>query len=187
MGTQYDQQYLGLKKQGEEAKQKVQSLQKDLAGCKQEKLQTGAEINRLQEEKKRLQQQAMQEAGIDSSGEGLEGRLSQAVNGLGSLEKIVRADSDELLPELEAFKREIDARMQQSEQDSRTILSEKNKMKSKETIQAQQDMSSAIDASKDDSRFLGDASDKERDTRVAGEKEMSSQKSRISSYKPRRR
>ena len=145
MSTQYDQQYLGLKKQGEEAKQKIQSLQAAVAGHKQEKLQINGEINRLNEEKKRLQQLAMQEAGIDSSREGLEdrmsgdsdskrsmiqkqiaeveskinglaskgrnleekisgiqsrdipeaeGRLSQAVNGLGSLEKIVRADTE---------------------------------------------------------------------------------------------
>lgn len=96
-------------------------------------------------------------------------------------------EMEELSREIEAVEKDFDARMKQNEQDAGTIQKELGKMKSKETGKAQQDMDAAIDTAKKDARFMGDASAKEKDTRIAGKKEMGSQKNRLSGFKPSRR
>lgn len=99
----------------------------------------------------------------------------------------IEREMEELAREIETIEKDFDARMKQTEQDASTIKNELGKMKSKETGKAQQDMGASVEAAKEDARFMGDASSKEKETRTAGKKEMGSQKNRLKGFKPRRR
>ncbi len=112
---------------------------------------------------------------------------SDAMDNINRNHEQIDREMEELAREIEAVEKNFDARMKQTEQDAGTIKNELGKMKSKETGKAQQDMGAAINAAKEDARFMGDASAKEKDTRIAGKKEMGSQKNRLKGFKPRRR
>lgn len=128
---------------------------------------------------------ATRDAGTEEGGK----ELNKAVKG--SMDKVDKehekqsAQMTSVFNDIDKVEKDFSRRKDQTNDDAKTIASGTAKMKSRESTDSQRKMRDAEGIAKKDADYLGKSAEKERTTRTEGEKEMSDQKSKLASIKPK--
>lgn len=127
------------------------------------------------------------DAGTSEGGKEITRAVEGAMDSVDKSHEKTEMEMNSLISQVERIEKDLIDRSKKTDDDAKTMASAAAAMKSRETTDARSKVKDAESAAKDDVRFLADASDKEKQTRTEGKREIQSQKSKLKTYKPKRR